>query len=247
MAQRQKEMAASAVPVRAVTFDVGHTLLTPRPSVGGVYARVAARHGLRLEPADAEARFFAAWLAARRDHAGLVYGTDHRSACVYWRRVLTLMFADAPLEPRLVEALLADLYAAFDETESWAVMPGLDAVLAALARGGIRVGLVSNWDVRLRGLLRRLELERRFEAVIISAECAVEKPDAGIFRAALARLGVPPAACLHLGDTWHEDVVGAAAAGMRPVWFNPHGRLRPAPSPACPEIRSLPGLLSLLA
>ncbi len=32
--------------IRAVTFDVGGTLIEPWPSVGHVYAEVAARHGV---------------------------------------------------------------------------------------------------------------------------------------------------------------------------------------------------------
>ena len=30
--------------IRAVTFDVGHTLIEPRDSVGNTYAEIAARH-----------------------------------------------------------------------------------------------------------------------------------------------------------------------------------------------------------
>ena len=52
----------SARPIRAVTFDVGGTLIQPWPSVGHVYAEVAALHGYRaLDAEQLNRRFAAAW------------------------------------------------------------------------------------------------------------------------------------------------------------------------------------------
>ena len=48
--------------VRAVTFDVGGTLIKPSPSVGHIYAEVAARHGRKkVSPETLNRRFAAAW------------------------------------------------------------------------------------------------------------------------------------------------------------------------------------------
>src|SRR5947209_8770968 len=50
--------------IRAVTFDVGGTLIRPWPSVGHVYAEVAARHGFEdLSAAILNRQFAAAWQA----------------------------------------------------------------------------------------------------------------------------------------------------------------------------------------
>ncbi|HJW69600.1 MAG TPA: haloacid dehalogenase, partial [Candidatus Binatia bacterium] len=43
--------------MRAVTLDAAGTLITVAEPVGDTYARVAARHGLHVSPADAGARF----------------------------------------------------------------------------------------------------------------------------------------------------------------------------------------------
>src|SRR5690242_8718711 len=52
--------------VRAVTFDVGGTLIQPWPSVGHVYAEVAASHGHKgLSPEILNRRFAAEWRALR--------------------------------------------------------------------------------------------------------------------------------------------------------------------------------------
>src|ERR1051326_9281154 len=55
---------ASRPPIRAITFDVGGTLIDPWPSVGHVYAAVAAESGLpAYDPAVLNAQFVAAWRA----------------------------------------------------------------------------------------------------------------------------------------------------------------------------------------
>src|SRR5580700_10426449 len=53
------ELAAgtAVLPIRAVTFDVGGTLIEPWPSVGRVYAEVAARHGLEVAAEDLDRQF----------------------------------------------------------------------------------------------------------------------------------------------------------------------------------------------
>jgi len=48
--------------IRAVTFDVGGTLMAPWPSVGHVYARVAEPHiGFRADPDQITRQFAQAW------------------------------------------------------------------------------------------------------------------------------------------------------------------------------------------
>src|SRR5437762_3763533 len=55
--------------IEAITFDVGGTLIEPWPSVGHVYAEVAARHGLKnLSPEKLNRQFAAAWGALKNFH-----------------------------------------------------------------------------------------------------------------------------------------------------------------------------------
>jgi len=53
-----------------------------------------------------------------------------------------------------------------------------------------------------------------------SGELGVAKPDPRIFRAAAEALGLPTDRITYVGDRWDVDVLGSAAAGMRPVWLN---------------------------
>ncbi|MGE5279095.1 MAG: HAD family hydrolase [Acidobacteriota bacterium] len=86
--------------------------------------------------------------------------------------------------------------------------------LAALAERGYRLGVISNADGRVLGLLERAGLSAYLELVVDSAEVGVEKPDPRIFLAATDRLGLPPSACAYVGDIYEIDYVGARNAGL---------------------------------
>ena len=77
------------------------------------------------------------------------------------------------------------------------------------------------------------------DALVTSEQAGVSKPDPAIFRIALERLGVAAPESVMIGDSWSADVVGAIAAGIRPVWYNPLGLPKPAEPGDVEELRSL--------
>ena len=103
---------------------------------------------------------------------------------------------------------------------------GAHELLDALHAEGLAVGLVANtWPDPARLLRRELEefeLVDRIDAVVLSGELGVRKPNAAIFETALAALGVDATAALQVGDRLVEDVQGAAGVGMltaQALWF----------------------------
>ena len=110
-----------------------------------------------------------------------------------------------------------------------------------------------------RRVLRALRLEPHFEAVISIERMRVfgrlrPKPDARMFRALLARLGLRPGRCVLVEDTLAHQraarAIGLRTAWMqRYLWRNAHGpevgaRLRRRPGYVCARIRSLHKLRS---
>jgi epoxide hydrolase-like predicted phosphatase len=81
-----------------------------------------------------------------------------------------------------------------------------------------KVGLISNAWSGLRPWIVSRKFEDTFDAMTISAEVGVMKPDARIFQIALEKLGVSPSESVFLDD-FLENVVGARAIGMQAIHF----------------------------
>jgi putative hydrolase of the HAD superfamily len=195
-----------AVPIKAVTFDVGGTLIEPWPSVGHVYAQVAARNGLKNCAADMlNARFRTAW-SSRKPF-------EHSRAG--WKELVDEVFVGLCDPPS--QTFFPELYDRFSEPDAWRVFEDVVPTLEALASLGIRLGVISNWDDRLHGLLRAMKLDRHFEMCAISCEIGFSKPSRVIFEQAAFKLGLPANAILHIGDSSEMDVAGARAAGLQAI------------------------------
>ena len=110
-----------------------------------------------------------------------------------------------------------DLYDAFARKEAWRIYDDVIPALDALAGGGVRLGIISNWDERLRGLLCQFELDSRFEVIVVSHEAGFAKPSPEIFALAARELNLPAQAILHVGDSVEHDLQGGRDAGLQAV------------------------------
>jgi len=190
--------------IKAVTFDVGGTLIEPWPSVGHVYCEIANRHGIGGFTAELlNARFNAAW----RVHKNF---NDTRAG---WEELVNEVFQGL-VSPGICAEFFPELYDRFAQSEAWRIFDDVTPTLEMLASRGIRLGVISNWDERLRILLRRLLLDHHFETIVISCEIGSGKPSPIIFEKAAAKFGLPPGAILHVGDSFESDIAGARAAGF---------------------------------
>lgn len=189
--------------VRACFVDAAHTLLKPREPVGITYARAARQRGIDADPVRVEQRFRAAFRA--HVAAGHVQSGDGRD---FW----------APVVKQAVDAdddaLVEQLWAHYLEPRAWWVDVQALQVLGQIARSGVKLGIISNWDTRLRTLYNRFALDRMFPVLICSAEVELEKPDPAIFAAACLAAGVSPNEAIHIGDDPVNDVDGANRAGL---------------------------------
>ncbi len=114
-----------------------------------------------------------------------------------------------------------------------------------------RLGLLSNFDDAQGGreVLADTGVADLFEAVVISAEVRLRKPDPRIFRRMLEMLDLAPNEVLYVGDTPVDDVWGAYQVGIPTVWISkgapglPEGI--PQPRFIIRELPELPPLLGL--
>lgn len=114
--------------------------------------------------------------------------------------------------------------------EAMALFPGMDKVLDECRRHA-QIGVISNGrGARQRDKLRILGIDRWVNpnAIFISDELGMAKPDPGIFRFACSGVGARPERSIYVGDSLASDVPGALDAGMRVVWFHHRESLVPA-------------------
>lgn len=200
-------MSFSEGKIRAVTFDVGHTLIEPRDSIGNIYAEIAARHGRPgLAPAELDRRF----LKVLQARGGAV------NTRADWEAIVDDTFAGL-ISPPPSETFFPELFERFAQASEWRIYDDVRPTLEELARRGLRLGIISNWDDRLRPLLAALGLASPFEVTMVSAEFGCSKPAREIFDATAKLFGLASAEILHVGDNWEADVEGARAAGFRSV------------------------------
>ena len=231
----------------AVFFDAANTLLYPYPSVGAVYAEVAARHGVTTTAAAVQAAFRRSWGEAQASSGPVRYGVAEPDGRRFWHALVHATFAQIAL-PDDFETFFEELYQLFSQPEVWRLYPECLPVLRTLGQRGYVVGVISNWDIRLQGLLHGLGVMACVQHVSISALVGWEKPHGNIFAHALDAVGVAPARALHVGDSLHADVEGARRAGMQPLWVRRDGETQRDGGLADDEvIRDLNGVVEWLA
>ncbi len=187
--------------VQAVFVDAAGTLLRTREPVGITYARTARQFGYDADPVEVEARFGASFAAAR----STLQRGDGRA---FWAEVVADSVGVRD------KSLFDALYEHYSRPRAWWIDTEALRVLGGLARSGVRLGIISNWDTRLRTLYERFALERMFPVLVVSAELDAEKPDPVLFHAACRVAGVAPANAIHVGNDPVADVQGASQAGL---------------------------------
>jgi putative hydrolase of the HAD superfamily len=217
-----------------VLLDALGTLVAFEDPAPLLRAALAERHGIEVSPEQARAAVGAEIAFYRREHDMAV---DRASLAELRRRCAAVVRDTLGVDVGL-DALTPTVVGAFRFTP----FPEVPAVLGALRARGRPLAVVSNWDVSLHDVLEQTALRPYFDAVIVSADIGVAKPDPEPFRRALAALGVTADGALHAGDRLDEDVAGARAAGVTPVLVDRAGG---APADGVAVVSSLEGLLTI--
>lgn len=212
--------------VQAVSFDLAGTLLHPKPSVGVVYARCAASFGVETDAARLDRDFPMAFRNADRS------GT----ARDFWSDVVSRCFGTTlPASRR--KAVFEACWDAFGRADAWRLVSGARQAVTAVRFLGLKTAVISNADSRMRAVLDGHGLTPLFDAVLLSDETGVSKPEPAAFTQAARALNVPVSALVHAGDSIREDAEGARDAGATGLIV---GDAAPERCLACVRIADVP-------
>lgn len=215
----------SAKDIRVIFFDAAGTLFHLPRGVGWHYRDVAWRHGLALDESTLNHAFRAAWKRTPAPAATRTARPDDDRG--WWRALVEAVLDDCGVHGGFDRAAYFDeLYDEFTKPGIWELYPETREILEQL-RSRYVLGVISNFDGRLRAILDHLGIASHFAHLAISSEVGADKPDPWIFERALAMVGVEPAVALHIGDDPVCDWEGAAAVGLQTFCLDrPHNSLR---------------------
>ncbi len=232
-ADRNKSVAllSGAAGDKAVLFDFDDTLQNRVQAFGGMAQELAARYFPTLSAVEQRER---ARIMVKENANGRGYVDYHAYA-----RGLRERWGWETSD----EQWLEELWRRFPFHT--VLLPQAAAVLRELKHRGYRVGIITNGHMLVQNLkLDASGLRPLVDTVAVGGEEGVQKPNPELFYRAAARLCVAPKNCVYVGDYVPNDIVGAQAAGMRPLYIDVHGEQQ------CPagveSITSLPQLLEIL-
>ncbi len=200
--------------VGAILFDAVGTLIDPSPSVAEVYAAAAARQGLYVAVEEVRQRFKDHF---RRDEEDDLRGpmvTDEEIEYRRWRRIVGGVLPGLPEPDRAFE----ELWDHFGRPEAWKTFDDVAPTVQALTESGYSVRVGSNFDGRLRSVLRgHQSLAKLAPSALISSELGFRKPHPSFYQFACQELGLPADRVLCVGDDPENDHAGPRRAGLPAV------------------------------
>ena len=182
--------------IQGVLFDLDGTLIDSAPDLGAAVDQMRVARGLPSLPAE-QYRPMAG--AGARGMLGVAFGIT----------------PDAPEYNALREEFFSNYEARMTQTTY--AFEGIAQLLADIEARGLRWGIVTNKAARFTDpLTRAMPLFSRAGAVVSGDTTPHPKPHPAPLFEAASRLGLPPEACIYVGDD-ERDIIAGRAAGMKTV------------------------------
>ncbi|MBN1786052.1 MAG: HAD family hydrolase [Candidatus Methanofastidiosa archaeon] len=207
----------------AILFDVGGTLLRITPDPKEIYIKVFEELGIKMEDEK-----LICYIKEIKEYLDESYShfkdIDNKESFPIKFNKMLLERCGLPCDyelSRRVTVMFANgiHFTRFPETEM---------VLEAVSER-YTLGVISNWnlDKALDEVLEENDILRYFDYTLSSKDMDIEKPCPEVFERALSDMGVDASGAYYVGDSYIEDVLGAMAVGMIPIFVNRRGEPNP--------------------
>ena len=202
-----------------VWFDIGYTLLHMQRET--TYKKALKKFGIDISLEAIEKEFHLTDKLFMREYPG-AFLTGREVFMPWYLGIMNYRLG--------ISINVCELDACWEEIKRdvknyWLPYDGVTPMLEELKNRSIGRGIISNWDLTARDILKTAGILEYFEPVVISAEVGHNKPDAEIFNLALQTAGVAAKDCIYVGDNYYDDALGSRKVGMEPLIINRFGTL----------------------
>ena len=188
----------------AVFFDLDNTLIDRDQACDRFFTFLLSSFYEHLTPNGA------AWTERMETLRALDQGGRGSKTAIY-----QYCFGDDPgLSPDAFVKLMHHKIASFT---TWS--DGAEKLLKCLRNRKHPIALVTNGSQSQRLKIEAINASGYFDAVLISEEVGISKPDPGIFIRAMSQLDSTPDQSVFIGDSLEHDMTGARNVGMMTVYF----------------------------
>lgn len=189
----------------AVLFDLDNTLLDRRASFRAFAAAFIRERVSEENRLDDMERMI--------DFMEELDGDGYKSKYALYETLIARWAIRGVTARELVEGH-ADAFSPFTTPD-----PDMAEVLDALS-GTYKLGLVTNGLSKSQhGKIDSLGIRNRFDAIVVSGDVGIHKPDPRLFQLCLSQLEVASERAVYVGDHYENDMCGARCAGIRAIWY----------------------------
>jgi len=227
---------------QAIFFDLDDTIVSFTASTDMCWRQVCAAYGSQVDGITPESLHQAIneyshwyWQDRERHRRGRQNLPQAR------RDIVAVALKNLGVDNLALADQIGDAYTVTRDQAIW-LLPGAIDTLDHLQQNGVRLALITNGTSReQRHKIERFNLARFFDCIVIEGEFGVGKPDARVYRHALAQMQLQPDEVWMVGDNLEWDVWGAQQVGISGIWVDLHGKGLSDSSPVQPDrvVRSI--------
>ncbi|XP_047524908.1 rhythmically expressed gene 2 protein-like [Pieris napi] len=202
--------------VKLITFDATNTLLKLCVSPWKYYANVAEKYGYQIHEDEIKKQFLYTYKMLTIRHPN--FGKESILWENWWSEIVQGTFAEKIKDNEHIKCIGNKLIQDYKSPKCWCPADGAVDILEHV-KSQCDIGIVSNFDPRLHEILENLNLSSYFKFILTSYEIGYSKPDKKIFESAIehSKLNLFTDECLHIGDDYKKDYLGAKKAGWQAI------------------------------
>lgn len=208
--------------VKDVVFDLYGTLVDIRtdeddPIVWKELAAWLEPHGAKIEPENLHL-LYRRMVASMEKHAGSDAHEAHPEIDI--EDVFAAMLGAMGVKASKTLTTQTAIHFRALTSRYIRLYDGAKALLAALRKAGKGVYLLSNAQALFtRAEIGVLGLDRSFDAIYLSSDCGVKKPDPLFFEKMIEECEIDPKTAVMIGNDGGSDIAGARALGMKTIYI----------------------------